>query len=80
MRKININGVIWEYMIGKSYAVIKNPKEKKKVIPLTEIKKDFKRKFFEDDFGTGEWTYDPEPKENEMITPKDIRSYIEKNL
>jgi len=23
---------------------------------------------------------DPEPKENEMITPKDIKNYIEKNL
>lgn len=70
MRKITINDEIWSVFIGKSNAVIHNPRTEKKSIvsldkitgrPLELIERGRRKK-----------------TEDGMVKPSDIRSFIEK--
>lgn len=70
-RYIVIGSERWEYKIGKSYAHIWTPRGKKVIINSNTVN------------GTAPFTFERgqyKRTSDGMVTPKDVREYIEKNL
>ena len=67
LRKINVDGAVWEYRIGKGAAVLVAPDGKKAVVGLDKLTG---RSW--DTLERGQW----KRTSDGMVTPKDVAAYI----
>ena len=76
MRKVHINGVEWEYEVGKRVVVIHPPNGKKIIVNCEQLVGERNWKL------TQEWMNDPDYEGNGvmMVYPSDVKTYIEEYL
>ena len=70
-RTLSIGDQNWQYTIGKVSVVIKDPQGKRQSFPVWEVKG-----VSVEVFERGQW----KKTSDGSVTPKDIRSYIDKHL
>ncbi len=70
-RKIHLDNEVWEYQIGRTNVVIKSPASKKIVVGFCKLTG---RSW--DIIERGQW----KKTTDGMVTPKDVRIYIQKHL